>query len=33
MNQMTVHAGITEQLKTTAPMAWVQKMNAISGQV
>ena len=33
MTQMAVHAGITEQLKATAPMAWAQKMNAISGQV
>ena len=33
MNQMAVRAGITEQLKTTGQMAWVQKMNAISGQV
>ncbi len=33
MNQITVRASITEQLKTTNQMAWVQKMNAISNQV
>ena len=33
MNQMAVRAGITEQLKATDQMAWVQKMNAISSQV
>ena len=33
MNQMTVRAGITEHLKATDQMAWVQKMNAISSQV
>lgn len=33
MNQMAVRAGITEQLKATDQMAWVQKMNAISAQV
>ena len=33
MNQMAVRAGITEQLKATNQMAWVQKMNAISAQV
>lgn len=33
MNQMAIRAGITEQLKATNQMAWVQKMNAISGQV
>ena len=33
MNQMAVRAGITEQLKATNQMAWVQKMNAISNQV
>ena len=32
MNQMTVRAGITEQLKATDQMAWVQKMNAIAAQ-
>ena len=33
MNQMTIRTGITEQLKATDQMAWVQKMNAISSQV
>ena len=33
MNQMAVCAGITEQLKATDQMAWVQKMNVISSQV
>ena len=33
MNQMAVHAGITEQLKATDQMAWIQKMNAVSNQV
>ena len=33
MRQMAVRAGITEQLKATDQMAWVQKMNAISSQV
>ena len=33
MHQMAVRAGITEQLKVTDQMAWVQKMNAISAQV
>lgn len=33
MNQMAVHAGITEKLKATDQMAWVQKMNTISNQV
>jgi len=30
---MAENAGITEQLKATDQMAWVQKMNAISNQV
>lgn len=30
---MAVCAGITEQLKATDQMTWVQKMNAISNQV
>ena len=33
MHQMAVRSGITEQLKATNQMAWVQKMNAISNQV
>ena len=33
MHQMAVRAGITEQLKASDQMAWVQKMNAISNQV
>lgn len=33
MNQMAVRAGITEKLKATDQMVWVQKMNAISNQV
>ena len=33
MNQMAVRAGITEQLKATDQMSWVQKMNAISSQI
>ena len=33
MHQMAVRAGITEQLKATDQMVWVQKMNAISNQV
>ena len=33
IKQMTARAGITEQLKATDQMAWVQKMNAISNQV
>jgi hypothetical protein len=33
MRQMEIRAGITEQLKATDQMAWVQKMNAISNQV
>ena len=32
MNQMAVRTGITEQLKATNQMAWVQKMNAIAAQ-
>ena len=31
-NQMAVRAGITEHLKATDQMAWVQKMNAIAAQ-
>ena len=33
MRQMEIRAGITEQLKATDQMAWVQKMNVISNQV
>ena len=33
LKQMAENAGITEQLKATDQMAWVQKMNAISSQV
>ena len=33
MHQMAARAGITEQLKATDQMAWVQKMNTISNQV
>ena len=33
MNQMAVRAGISEKLKATDQMAWMQKMNAISNQV
>ena len=33
INQMTVHAGITEQLRATDQLAWVQKMNTINAQV
>ena len=33
MHQMAIRTGITEQLKATDQMAWVQKMNAISSQV
>lgn len=33
MHQMAARAGITEQLKATDQMAWVQKMNAICSQV
>ena len=33
IKQMAARAGITEQLKATDQMAWVQKMNAISNQV
>ena len=33
MRQMTVRAGITEQLKANDQMVWVQQMNAISNQV
>ena len=33
MHQMAARTGITEQLKATDQMAWVQKMNAISNQV
>jgi hypothetical protein len=33
MYQMAIRAGITEQIKATDQMAWVQKMNAISNQV
>ena len=33
MNETAIRAGITEQLKATDQMAWVQKMNAISSQV
>ena len=33
MRQMEIRAGITEQIKATDQMAWVQKMNAISSQV
>ena len=33
MPQMAIRASITEQLKATDQMAWVQKMNAISSQV
>lgn len=33
IKQMAESAGITEQLKATNQMAWVQKINAISNQV
>ena len=33
MQQMTQAAGITEDLKATDQMAWVQQMNAIDAQV
>lgn len=33
MQQMTEAAGITENLKATDQMAWVQQMNAIDAQV
>ena len=33
MNQLTVRVGITEQLKATSQIVWVQKMNAVSNQV
>ena len=33
IKQMAESAGITEQLKATDQMAWVQKMNAIGAQV
>ena len=33
MKQMVAQVGITEQLKATNQMAWVQKMNAINNQV
>ena len=33
IKQMAESAGITEQLKATDQMAWVQKMNAISNQI
>lgn len=33
MHQMVAHAGITEQLKATKQMVWVQRMNTISNQV
>ena len=33
MHQMAARAGVTEQLKATDQLAWVQKMNAISNQV
>lgn len=33
MNQLTVRVGITEQLKATNQIVWVQKMNAVSNQV
>ena len=33
MRQLEIRAGITEQIKATDQMAWVQKMNAISSQV
>ena len=32
-NQMAIHAGITEQLKSTDQMTWVQRMNTISNQI
>ena len=32
-NQMAIHAGITEQLKSTDQMTWVQRMNTVSSQV
>jgi len=33
MNQMATNAGITEKLKATDQMAWVQQMNTVSNQV
>lgn len=33
LKQMTVHAGINEELKARNPMAWAQQMNAINAQV
>lgn len=33
MDQMTARADITEQLKATDQMVWVQKMNVIAAQV
>ena len=33
IKQMSVYAGITEELKATEQMTWVQRMNAICNQV
>ena len=33
MSQMATNAGITEKLKATDQMAWVQQMNTVSNQV
>ena len=33
ISQMAARAGITEQLKATDQITWVQNMNAISAQV
>ena len=33
MNETAIRAGITEQLKATNQMVWIQKMNAVSIQV
>ena len=33
MHQMAVRTGVTEKLKATDQVAWIQKMNAISNQV
>lgn len=33
MSQMATNAGITEKLKATDQMAWVQQMNIVSNQV
>ena len=33
VNQMAIHAGITEHLKSTDQMTWIQRMNTISNQI